>query len=86
MPRISEFFGIIIAMYFNDHPPPHFHAVYAEHEALIAIGTLEVIKGSLPRRALALVLEWAALHRKELRENWENAREGKAVARIEPLE
>jgi len=59
MPTISRFYGILIQMYFADHPPPHFHALYAEFEALIAIGTFEVIRGELPPRALALVLEWA---------------------------
>jgi hypothetical protein len=86
MPRISEFFGIVIAMYYNDHVPPHFHAKYAEYEAEVAIQSLEVLKGSLPRRALALVLEWAAVHREELRANWEAAREGKPLARIRGLE
>jgi hypothetical protein len=33
MPTISEFFGIVIRMYWDDHPPPHFHALYGEHEA-----------------------------------------------------
>lgn len=61
MPTISMFFGILIRMYFNDHPPPHFHARYNEHEAVIAIEPLSVIEGSLPKRALSLVLEWAAL-------------------------
>jgi hypothetical protein len=86
MPRISEFFGIIIAMYYNDHAPPHFHVKYAEHEAELSIDTLETLQGSLPRRGLALVLEWAVLHRNELRENWERARRGEPLARIEPLE
>lgn len=86
MPRVSEFFGIIIAMYYNDHVPPHFHAKYAESEAEIAIETLEIVEGSLPRRVLALVLEWAVLHRPELRANWEMARAGQPLARIEPLE
>jgi hypothetical protein len=54
VPRISEFFGIIIAMYFNDHAPAHFHARYGEHEAVVVIDTLEVYEGSLPRRALTL--------------------------------
>ena len=57
MPRISTFFGIAIYMYFSDHAPPHFHAIYGEHEVEMAIDSLEVIQGSLPRRALALVLE-----------------------------
>lgn len=86
MPRISSFFGIIIAMYFNDHSPPHFHAVYQGDEAQISIESLEILRGSLPRRALALVLEWAVLHRNELRQNWEKARLGVPLAPIEPLE
>jgi hypothetical protein len=86
MPRISEFFGIVIAMYYNDHVPPHFHAKYAEHEAEVAIESLAVLNGSLPRRALAMVLEWAAAHREELRANWEAAREGKPLSRIRGLE
>ena len=66
MPTISQFFGIVIQMFWREHAPPHFHALYAEHEALIDIRTLDVIGGKLPRRAMALVLEWAALHRVEL--------------------
>jgi hypothetical protein len=57
MPTISIFYGIVIQMFWADHAPPHFHALYAEHEALVDIRTLDVIRGSLPRRALALVLE-----------------------------
>src|SRR5207248_6989482 len=76
VPRLSEFFGIIIAMYYSDHTPPHFHARYAEHEASIRIDTLEILEGLLPRRAFSLVLEWAALHRAELIDDWERAREG----------
>ena len=86
MPRISEFFGIIISMYYNDHSPPHFHATYAEHRAEVGIESLEVIHGEVPRRVLALVLEWAFLHRDELRSNWERARRGEPLDPIEPLE
>ncbi|HEY7065261.1 MAG TPA: DUF4160 domain-containing protein [Chloroflexota bacterium] len=86
MPRISAFFGIMITMYFNDHAPAHFHARYAEHEALIAIESLEVIEGGLPRRALALVLEWAALQRGALRDDWQRARRGEPLSAIAPLE
>jgi hypothetical protein len=57
MPRVSEFFGIVIALYYNDHAPPHFHAKYGESEAEIGIETLEIIEGSLPRRVFGLVLE-----------------------------
>jgi Domain of unknown function (DUF4160) len=86
MPRICEFFGIVIYMYYNDHSPPHFHAEYAEQEALIAIDTLEILQGELPRRSRALVLEWASLHRQELRINWESARQGLALHPIQPLD
>lgn len=86
MPSICEFFGIIIYVYYNDHAPPHFHAEYAEHEALFLIETLEVYSGSLPRRARALVVEWASLHRSELYDNWERARRGEPLASIEPLD
>ena len=86
MPEVSRFFGIAIRFYYNDHEPAHFHAVYGEHEALIEIDSLVLRRGELPRRALALVLEWAALHRVELRMNWENARRGVPPAAIAPLD
>ncbi|MBO7411633.1 MAG: DUF4160 domain-containing protein, partial [Ottowia sp.] len=71
MPVISIFYGIVIQMFWSDHAPPHFHALYAEHEVLIDIQTLEIMKGSMPRRALAMILEWAQEHRNELMEDWE---------------
>ena len=86
MPEVSRFFGIVIRIFFNDHQPSHFHAVYGEHEALIEIETLAVYRGELPRRALAMVLEWAALHRDELRRDWELARSGQTPEPIAPLE
>ena len=86
MPEVSRFFGIVIRFFFNDHDPPHFHAVYGEYEALIEIETLSVYRGEIPRRALALVLEWAALHRDELRRDWQLARSGRPLDPIAPLE
>jgi predicted nucleotidyltransferase len=86
VPEISRFLGIIIAMHYNDHAPPHFHAKYGEHEALIAIATGEVIEGRLPPRALGLVQEWRELHTTELAEVWCLARERRALKRITPLE
>ena len=85
MPRISEFYGIIIEMYWSDHNPPHFHAKYGEHRAEIEIRTLGVLKGRLPAKATALVVEWAALHQQELLEQWDLARGHQPLARIEPL-
>lgn len=86
MPRISEFYGIVISMFYKDHAPPHFHAVYAEYEATIGIDPIRVLEGHLPRRVLSLVLEWAAMYQPELRHNWELTREGKPLQRIPPLD
>lgn len=87
MPTISQFFGILIHMYIRgEHNPPHFHALYAEYEALINIQTFEVIEGKLPRRALALVLEWAVEHRTELMEDWKLCRAKQLPNPIKPLE
>ncbi len=85
MPQICRFFGIVIAMYFSDHAPPHFHAKYAEHEAVISIDSLRVREGSLPPRAFGMVLEWASLHREELFENWDLAHAGHPLRPIAPL-
>lgn len=85
MPTISTFYGILIQMYWNDHAPPHFHALYGEFEALISIQTLEVIDGTLPRRALALVLEWAQEHRLALFEDWELCEHNQQPKKIRPL-
>lgn len=85
MPRLSEFYGIIVEMYWSDHNPPHFHAKYAEYRAEIDIRTLDVLKGRLPAKAAALVTEWATLHQEELFERWERAQNHQPLERIEPL-
>ena len=85
MPTISYFYGIAIQMFWNDHAPPHFHALYGEYEAVIAIETLEVRRGRLPPRALALVLEWAQIHRAALLEAWNLCRLRQTPKKIEPL-
>lgn len=72
-------------MYWRDHAPPHFHALYAEHEALIGLRDLKTIRGSLPRRALTLVMEWADAHREELMEDWNLCTEMKPPNPIKPL-
>ena len=61
----GEFYGIVIAMYYREHGVPHFHATYAGETVVIAIGTGDVIAGSIPARALRLVQEWCELHRDE---------------------
>jgi hypothetical protein len=85
VPKLSEFFGIEIRMYWTDHGPPHFHAVYAGQEAQISIELLTVIEGRLPPRVLGLVLEWAMLHQQELREAWRKVSDREPPGRIEPL-
>lgn len=86
MPTISMFYGILIQMFWGDHAPPHFHALYAEHEVLIDIRTFEVIRGSMLRRALVLVLEWASQHLSELLEDWILCEQNKSPKKISPLE
>jgi hypothetical protein len=85
VPRISQFYGIVIEMYFSDHPPPHFHARYGGEEATVVIETGEVLDGSLPGRALRLVREWLEQHRAELVANWERARTHQPVEPVAPL-
>jgi Domain of unknown function (DUF4160) len=85
VPTISVFYGIVIQMFWRDHAPPHFHALYAEYEALIDLQNFSVIRGSLPSRAMALVLEWADDHRDELLENWNLCRRMQTPKPIEPL-
>ena len=85
MPEISRFFGIIIAMFYDDHNPPHFHARYGGYKASIRIDDFAVLDGYLPPRALGLVMEWAEIHKNELIVDWKLARENRPPAQIEPL-
>ena len=73
-------------MFYDDHPPPHFHAAYQGEEVQVNIETLEVMKGRIRRRALVLVLEWAALHRDELRRAWDVTSRNQEPDKIEPLD
>lgn len=86
MPEICRFFGIIISLNYNDHPPPHFHVRYAEQRAIVAIDTLALLEGQLSPRVLGLVVEWASVHRQELTEAWYLARDQQPLRRIAPLE
>jgi hypothetical protein len=85
MPRLSTFYGIAVYMYYEDHPPPHFHAIYGEFEAVIGIQSEEVLQGSLPRRARNLVLDWVELHRQELLDNWDLAEARRPLNKVPPL-
>lgn len=85
MPVVSRFLGIVIMMYFKDHAPPHFHAKYGGQEASIEIET-GIVDGNLPRRVLAIVQEWRALHQADLMYNWHACSTGSAFKKIPPLE
>lgn len=85
MPTICSFYGVVIRMFWADHAPPHFHAAYGDHEVAIDIRTLHVLRGALPARALALTLEWAALHPSALQEDWDLCATKQTPKKIPPL-
>jgi hypothetical protein len=86
MPRISFFYGITIAMFWDEsaHQSPHFHAACSGHSASLAFDG-SILAGSLPPRALKLVRQWASLHQTELAANWRRAREQEPLCLIDPL-
>ena len=85
VPTISRFLGLVITMYFDDHDPPHFHALHADGEAKVRIDTLELIDSTLSRRHIRFVVAWTELHQDELLENWRRARAGETLHGIDPL-
>lgn len=86
MPTISQFFGIVIRMFFDDHAPPHFHVEYNDFKAVIRLEPLALVEGRLPPRALGLVMEWAQQHKAELLEDWSLCATKQAPKKIAPLE
>ena len=82
MPTISIFFGIVVQMYWRDHPPPHVHAFYQGFEAIVAIETGEAVGGRLPPKAAALVRGWVLSRRQELLDNWERGRRGMPFEKV----
>jgi hypothetical protein len=86
MPEISRFFGIVIAIYWQEHGVPHFHAKYGDHRASFSIADLHILEGKLPPRVMGLVLEWAACHQEALMEDWNLAVSKKPLRAIAPLE
>lgn len=85
MLELSRFLGIVIAIYYRDHGPAHFHAIYGDIEITVEIESGR-INGDFPKRALSHVMEWRDLHRVELSEAWSLARASRPLPRIEPLE
>ncbi len=86
MPTICRFYGIVIQMYFTDHGPPHFHVIYNDYKAVVAIRDFSLLQGDLPPKALGLVVEWARLHQDELLKDWNLATQMKGLEPIAPLE
>lgn len=86
MPEISRFLGIIIAMYYQEHNPPHFHVRYNEYKAAISIKDLALLNGKLPPKVFGLVIEWASQHQEELMEDWLLAEKFETLKQIKPLE
>lgn len=85
MPKASDFFGVSIYVYWRDHGPSHFHAVYGDDEASVSIEDPRMLDGRLSPRVLGLVIEWASLHREELRQVWLRAKRLEPLGTIEPL-
>jgi len=71
MPTISRFYGVTIQMFWREHGPPHFHARYGRHTAIVDIRSMELVRGTMPSRARLLILEWVLAHQSELLENWD---------------
>jgi hypothetical protein len=86
MPLLARFYGILVRVWWSDHPPPHIHVYYAEHQASISIETLEILTGQLPRRVKVLVLEWTMQHRDDLRAAWAAAQRREPPGQIGPLD
>jgi hypothetical protein len=86
MPRICEFHGIAIYMYWDEHGPSHFHAILGDSEMAVRIEDLHILSGGLPRRAEGMVLRWASMHQEELEEDWRLAQTDNPPKRIDPLD
>jgi hypothetical protein len=86
MPEISRFFGVVIHMYFNDHTPPHLHAEYQGKKAWVDFQG-NIVRGDLgSKTALRLLREWIDLHAAELKQDWDFARAGRDLHKIDPLQ
>lgn len=84
MPVVSRFYGIVVFLNYNDHNPPHFHARYQDQEVTFEIQS-GIVTGTMSRRALQMLFEWAGQHQQALMDNWSRARERRPLLPIEPL-
>lgn len=86
MPRISEFYGISVYVYYKDHAPPHVHVYYQDDEAIVQISDGQVLEGRIPRRARRLIEDWIDLHREAIHRCWDDAVNGVAPTPVPPLQ
>lgn len=84
MPTISQFYGLVVFMNYNEHPPAHFHVRYQGQEVSVEIQSGMVI-GKMSRRALQMIFSWMELHQEELMDNWERAQNREPLRPISPL-
>ena len=70
MPVVKRFGGFLIAMYFEDHNPPHVHVVWPDDEAFVAIVDGEVLAGAIPAKFRRKALDWIAENREMLMTLW----------------
>ena len=88
MAIIAMFYGIIVSMYYFDnrrHQRPHIHVKYQDEEVVLSIPEGDILEGELKANKMKLVQAWIVIHQDELMANWELAREGQSVFRIDPL-
>jgi len=85
MPEVSRFYGLTIHFFYDDHNPPHFHVYYGSRKAVFSIQTLEMLEGKIPKKAALMVVQWAFLHRQELYDCWNMAKQGQVPNKIKPL-
>jgi len=88
MPTISKFYGITILLRpaGGEAFPAALPREYGGFEISLAIETGEVLNGTMPRRALVMIVDWASLHRPELLAGWEALKNGRLPDSIAPLD
>ena len=86
MPVIALFFGIVIRMHYKEHEPRHFHAEYQAQQGKFDFDGNQTVGNITSKNALALIRQWAKLHRPALDANWANIKAGKPLDRIPPLD
>ncbi len=79
MGKLAQFGKVAVRIFGNDHPPPHFHVTAPDFRAIVAIDTLEVLAGQMPRDVLETISTWARANRNALIADWNAYNPGLAV-------